>query len=169
MDFTPFDPFTLPLQGVSAVEASAGTGKTYGIASIYARLLIVEGLEIENILVVTFTRTAVAELKSRLRARLLELRDILEGTKQTDDNPFAKTLIKTLQEKEITQKAGLDRIYRALRHFDLAPISTIHGFCRNFLNEAAFMSRIPATLNFVPHYEGVLKALTHTFFLLSSK
>ena len=166
MDFTPFDPFTLPLQGVSAVEASAGTGKTYGIASIYARLLIVEGLEIENILVVTFTRTAVAELKSRLRARLLELRDILEGTKQTDDNPFAKTLIKTLQEKEITQKAGLDRIYRALRHFDLAPISTIHGFCRNFLNEAAFMSRIPATLNFVPHYEGVLKALTHTFFRL---
>ena len=139
MDFIPFDPFLVPLKGVSAVEASAGTGKTYGIASLYARLLIIEGVEVESIPVVTFTRTAVTELKSRLRARLLELRDALEDGSRQNADPFTNTLIKVLQDKKITKEEGIERIYRALRHFDLAPILTIHGFCRKFLNEAAFM------------------------------
>lgn len=164
MDFIPFDPFLVPLKGVSAVEASAGTGKTYGIASLYARLLIIEGVEVESIPVVTFTRTAVTELKSRLRARLLELRDALEDGSRQNADPFTNTLIKVLQDKKITKEEGIERIYRALRHFDLAPILTIHGFCRKFLNEAAFMSRIPAALNFIPYYEDVFKTLTDAFF-----
>ena len=34
----PFDPLTVPVQGTALIEASAGTGKTYGIAALFARL-----------------------------------------------------------------------------------------------------------------------------------
>ena len=58
------NPITMPLKGVSLIEASAGTGKTYTITALYLRHLLglqVAGqtgvpLTVEQILVVTFTR-----------------------------------------------------------------------------------------------------------------
>jgi exodeoxyribonuclease V beta subunit len=35
-----FDPWSAPLEGITLIEASAGTGKTYNIAEIYVRLLL---------------------------------------------------------------------------------------------------------------------------------
>ncbi len=41
MDETiPLNPITLPLNQISLIEASAGTGKTYTIGSLYLRLLL---------------------------------------------------------------------------------------------------------------------------------
>ncbi|MEO1174046.1 MAG: UvrD-helicase domain-containing protein, partial [Myxococcota bacterium] len=59
---TPLDPVTVPLNGLRLVEASAGTGKTFTIALLYLRLLIEERLSPDQILVVTYTRAATAEL-----------------------------------------------------------------------------------------------------------
>ena len=67
--FDAASPEALPL-GVTMLEASAGTGKTYGIASIVLRLVVEEGLGIDQILVVTFTEAATAELRERVRRRL---------------------------------------------------------------------------------------------------
>ena len=67
------DLFAAPLSDCSViVEAGAGTGKTYALAALYLRLLVEEGLGVENILVVTFTEAATAELKTRIRQRILE-------------------------------------------------------------------------------------------------
>ena len=68
----PFDPLTVPVQGTALIEASAGTGKTYGIAALFARLILLEKLPVDKVLVVTFTKAATAELKTRLRGRLDE-------------------------------------------------------------------------------------------------
>ena len=65
----PFDPLTVPVQGTALIEASAGTGKTYGIAALFARLILLEKLPVDKVLVVTFTKAATAELKTRLRGR----------------------------------------------------------------------------------------------------
>ena len=51
------------VHGVSLLEASAGTGKTYALARIVLRLIAEHGLEISRILVVTFTTAATEELK----------------------------------------------------------------------------------------------------------
>ena len=51
------------LQGVSLIEASAGTGKTYTICSLYLRLVIEQHYDVQQILVVTFTKAATAELR----------------------------------------------------------------------------------------------------------
>jgi exodeoxyribonuclease V beta subunit len=60
----------LPLNGVQLIEASAGTGKTHTLATLYARLVIEARLEVPQLLAVTYTRAATAELRERLRRRL---------------------------------------------------------------------------------------------------
>src|SRR5699024_12244582 len=76
------DPLRLPLQGERLIEASAGTGKTFTIAALYLRLLLGLGgsaafprpLTVEELLVVTFTEAATAELRGRIRSNIHELR-----------------------------------------------------------------------------------------------
>src|SRR3546814_2756572 len=52
----------LPLSGVRLVEASAGTGKTFALTAWILRLLLERGVPLPNLLAVTFTRAATAEL-----------------------------------------------------------------------------------------------------------
>ena len=66
---TPLDVFNCPLDGISLIEASAGTGKTWNICGLYLRMLLEQDLDIQKILVVTFTNAATAELRERIRAR----------------------------------------------------------------------------------------------------
>lgn len=55
------------------IQASAGTGKTYTIQQIVAKLLKTDPeLNLENILIVTFTEKAAGELKDRIRSKLAE-------------------------------------------------------------------------------------------------
>ena len=68
----PLDPLAVPLEGVRLLEASAGTGKTWTIAALYLRLLLERGLEVPEILVVTFTQAATEELRERIRGRVRE-------------------------------------------------------------------------------------------------
>ena len=63
------DVFSCPLDGIRLVEASAGTGKTWNLCGLYLRLLLERGLEVQRILVVTFTNAATSELRDRLRLR----------------------------------------------------------------------------------------------------
>ena len=74
------DPLSFPLSGSRLIEASAGTGKTYTIATLYVRLVLGHGdlrgfgrsLMPPEILVVTFTEAATKELRDRIRIRLFE-------------------------------------------------------------------------------------------------
>ena len=70
---------TVALSGTNLIEASAGTGKTYAIASLYLRLLVEQELLPEQILVVTYTEAATQELRSRIRTRIREALEVMEG------------------------------------------------------------------------------------------
>ncbi|WP_127158676.1 UvrD-helicase domain-containing protein [Xanthomonas arboricola] len=66
------DPYLhLPLHGVRLIEASAGTGKTFTLATLFTRLVVERGLRIGQILAVTFTEAATQELRRRIRERLV--------------------------------------------------------------------------------------------------
>ncbi len=69
--FSEFDPREPLSEGRTVIEASAGTGKTFAISALVTRLIAEEGLPLEEILVVTFTRAATAELRARVRDRIL--------------------------------------------------------------------------------------------------
>jgi len=66
-NYIPFDAATVKLSGSNLIESSAGTGKTYSIAILALRLILEDNIAIEKILMVTFTKAAVAELQERVR------------------------------------------------------------------------------------------------------
>jgi len=68
-------------EGLVVLEASAGTGKTYTLASLVARY-VAEGMPLEHILVVTFTRAATGELREAVRSRLRAAADILNANSE---------------------------------------------------------------------------------------
>ena len=68
-----------------AIEASAGTGKTFTLSTLAARYVAEDGVPISELLVVTFTRAAAAELKDRVRARLIEFAEALDTATKPDD------------------------------------------------------------------------------------
>ena len=80
----PLDPLQLPLRGCLLLEASAGTGKTYTLALLVLRLLLEQGLAVDQILVVTFTRAATGELRDRIRRRIREALDVLNALDAQD-------------------------------------------------------------------------------------
>jgi len=130
----PLDLLNVPLTGTHLIEASAGTGKTYAITGLFLRLLIEGNLGAPEMLVVTFTEAATAELKDRIRARLRQAaRAFAEGG---SEDLFLNELVRRQDDRE----RGAAAIGEALRAFDLAAISTIHGFCLRMLRENAFES-----------------------------
>ena len=81
---TPFLALDLDIRGTNLIEASAGTGKTWTIAALFLRLVLLEHMAVDKILVVTFTNAATAELKTRLRARLDDALRELQGLNDGD-------------------------------------------------------------------------------------
>lgn len=135
----PFDSLAIAPSGCNLIEASAGTGKTYAIASLYVRLVIEqEQCSPENILVVTFTDAATKELRDRIRKRLREARDAVAGAGAGD--LFMAHLMSADHPEWPGSEVALSRLDRALQTFDCAAISTIHGFCSRVLQENAFES-----------------------------
>ena len=126
---------TTPLQpGITLLEASAGTGKTYAIAGLYLRLLLELDIDVSQMLVVTFTEAATAELRGRIRDRLAEARRILrEGA--TSDAVWQNLL---LEGSASMRGERLRRVETALEQFDTAAVYTIHGFCQRVLKQCAF-------------------------------
>lgn len=120
-----------PFTGRSLIEASAGTGKTWTLTALYARLLLERELSVGQILVVTYTTAATAELRERIRARLAELLALYEGGESGD--AFLVEL-----HRRHPGEAARRRLLLAVHGFDEAAIFTIHGFCQRALQDSAF-------------------------------
>ena len=79
-----FDARSVALEGSNLIEAAAGTGKTYSIESLFVRLIVEQQVPVEQILTVTFTQAATAELRQRIYQRLLSAGRLLtSGAGQT--------------------------------------------------------------------------------------
>ncbi|WP_147693565.1 exodeoxyribonuclease V subunit beta [Vogesella mureinivorans] len=136
------DALNCPLSGINLIEASAGTGKTWTIAALYTRLLLEDAPDgtppptLDRLLVVTYTKAATAELRERLRRRLVELQQVLDGGATGD--PFLQAMAHRLAAGDMP--LAQQRLRAAINDFDAAAIYTIHGFCQRVLTDAAFDS-----------------------------
>ncbi len=137
--------FDVDLHGVQLVEASAGTGKTWTLCALLLRLLLERGLALNQILVVTFTKAATAELRERVRGRLEETRRALDGAPPSGD-PFVPTLLSRLRGLGHEDALLKSRLDLALHGFDEAAIFTIHGFAQRSLAELGFAAGLPTQL-----------------------
>ncbi|PAV46803.1 hypothetical protein CK486_16825 [Pseudomonas sp. HAR-UPW-AIA-41] len=127
----PLDLLRDSFAGRSLIEASAGTGKTWTLTALYARMLLQEQLSVGQILVVTYTTAATAELRERIRKRLAELLAVYEQGHGSD------ALLNALHD-QYPGDANRRRLLLAVHGFDEAAIFTIHGFCQRALQDAAF-------------------------------
>ena len=138
---TAFDSSKTKLEkGVTLLEASAGTGKTYALARIFLRLIAEEDVEVGKILTVTFTTAATEELRDRIRSLLVEAHETLqEDPKEDEDAAFLR--LRNEEKTGVSMDECLRRIKLAITCFDEAIISTIHGFCNRVLTENSFETR----------------------------
>lgn len=167
----PLEIKTFDLNSSSMIEASAGTGKTFTISNLVVRLLL-EGLkngkgekatplDIEDILVVTFTNAAASDLRARILEKIHICRVLFEaigkGQKTVDsldENDPLKDIVELYLKDKLKVKDSLENnnavdiniqqkqailysrlLIRAERSIDKASISTIHSFCNKALNQ----------------------------------
>ena len=121
-------PLGLPI----LVEASAGTGKTHAITTYFVRAILERDLSPEQILVVTYTKAATAELRVRTRQRVVQAIGMLDHVADQQD-ALARIVAEEVQ--RVGADEVKDRLRRALSQMDQAPILTIHGFCQRLLQD----------------------------------
>ncbi|MDA3789288.1 MAG: exodeoxyribonuclease V subunit beta [Desulfobacula sp.] len=155
----PLDPFIINLEKTTLIEASAGTGKTYTITTLYCRLAAM-GYPVESILVVTFTEAAAAELKLRIRSRLFNtLVSLLE--KQCDSEDDLAGFLRSHEKLPLV----CQRLQHALNSFDQTSIMTIHSFCLKILKENAFESHSLFDIELMPDRSLFLRQVSYDFFM----
>ncbi|MGZ5164376.1 MAG: exodeoxyribonuclease V subunit beta [Burkholderiales bacterium] len=152
------DVVNAPLDSLNLIEANAGTGKTWTITALYVRLLLEAERSVESILVVTFTESATAELRERIRNRLADARAVFERGSGEGDEVMA-ALLDRVKDRE----QALLRLTSALRDFDQAPIYTIHGFCQRVLGDTAFESGMPFRTEILVDQSALLKEIVDDF------
>ena len=163
-DIPDLDVFQCDLDGINLIEASAGTGKTWNICGLYLRLLLERALDVQQILVVTFTNAATAELRERIRTRIVETRDYLISGIAPGSDPFVPTLVNKLAERQkIAEDDLTHRLDLALRTFDEASIFTIHGFCQRALGDNPFAAGLPMAMELIQDDSDLLMESVHDF------
>ena len=105
--------------GKLLVSAAAGSGKTKVLVDRLIRYLLdpVQPANLDDFLIITYTKAAAAELRGKIAAKL---------TEHLAEDPQNRHLQRQMQ-----------RLY-------LAKISTVHAFCADILKEYAYMLDIPA-------------------------
>ena len=109
--------------GKVAVRAGAGSGKTRAIIARYLGILEREEADIPQIVAVTFTENAAAELKSRISSEI------------------------TRYIENYGHRGNIAEGWR--RKFFSAPIGTIHSFCSGILRENVFDSGLPLSFSVI--------------------
>jgi exodeoxyribonuclease V beta subunit len=155
----------LPPPGVTVLEASAGTGKTFTIAALAARY-VADGTPLRELLLVTFTRMATGELRERVRERLVSaeqgLSQALAGAPADDADAVVSLLADgTPEEVELRR----DRLARAIAGFDEATIATTHGFCQEALASLGVMADVDPGATFVETIDDLRDEVVDDFYV----
>ena len=150
----PFDPIQSEIEpGLTVIEASAGTGKTFSISHLVPRLILKkEHLRVGEILLVTYTNDAAGELADRTRKVFADL---------VSDNPPANPTMAALRQKMQSTPGGRERIERAIRELDLLSISTIHSFCQSVLQTEGELCGMPVMPEVEVNTKNLLREALH--------
>lgn len=171
------------LNRASLIEASAGTGKTYTITYLVLRLLLGTGregtaleggpLELGNILIVTFTNAATADLRDRIYRQISYAIRAFENygrdSSYTDPQKSMQEIMEEMAQRGIPPGKCIRILGRAQRSIDAAPINTIHAFCARAISQMyAFEAREAFSTKFVQDiayiYEAALKDVIRKMF-----
>ncbi len=141
----------VPPTGRVSIEASAGTGKTYSLTQLVVLHVIHFGVTPDQVLMVTFTRAATAELRHKTREMCQKALHSL-STGNTNDYPWLESIVAN----DALRTAATDNLSEFLARFDEAHISTIHGFCQRVLRRAGLASTAPSDFTVTDSIDDVI-------------
>lgn len=133
----------LPARGTTTVlEASAGTGKSFTIAGLIARY-VAQGTPLDQVLAVTFSRRATAELRESILRRLVSSRAALAAVLADDPTgidgfDIVDRVLTTGNREDLA--ARHDNLDRAIRRVDRATMVTLHTFAARMLDELGVLA-----------------------------
>ncbi len=134
--FKPIQNSRMPQQkALKLVRASAGSGKTFTLTAHYLSLLFSGKSKFREILAVTFTNKATAEMKERILSALEELAS--HGFTKSNFSGILQETFPNLSEEEVKIQAS--QIYRSILHdYSRFSVSTIDGFVQQLIRSFAF-------------------------------
>ena len=140
------------MQPLRIYKASAGSGKTFTLAVEYISLLIINPMEYQNILAVTFTNKATAEMKQRILGKLYAIAQglsdaesyidcILENLKQRSQIPLYQeepyhSVLKGMN-REVLRTRAKEALTNILHDYSRFHIETIDSFFQSIVREIA--------------------------------
>ena len=124
-NFTEEQQAAIAAAGKTIVSASAGSGKTTVMIEKIVRL-ITSGVDVREILAVTFTKKAAAQMKEKLR----------------------KALIKAINSPD-TSAAQRSELKKQLAEVPGADISTIHSFCSKLIRSHFFAAGVDSDFSVI--------------------
>lgn len=145
---TSFQPIRdIQFEGLHLIEASAGTGKTYTLSSLMVRIFLEKYLP-NQVIATTFTRAAAAELKSRIRLRLVEMQQYLEPLRTVleqdiqalavqESDPLKQQVLQTFAPRIAY---ACERLKVVIDQLDELFVGTLDSFSQKLLREFAFES-----------------------------
>ncbi|PRO25014.1 UvrD-helicase domain-containing protein [Acinetobacter baumannii] len=137
----------IEFSGLHLIEASAGTGETYTLSRLMVRIFLEKYLP-GQVIATTFTRAAAAELKSRIRARLVETHRYLDAKRSLTEKEI---LLQAEQESDLLLQHILkhfatriayacERLKLVIDQLDELFVGTLDSFSQKLLREFAFES-----------------------------
>lgn len=147
-----------PGPGISVVQASAGTGKTYVVTSL-AVTAIADGRPLNEILLMTFSRAATGELRSRVWERLVTVESEVQRCLDSGVGPVDEVAVDLCSASEEIVRARHGRLRRAIADFDAATITTLHGFCHDVLGHLGFLGDLDREVAFIEDTRDLIEAV----------
>ena len=159
--FRPVRPLPAPAS-TTVLEASAGTGKTFTLAGLVTRYVAEGRASLDQMLLITFSRSATQELRERVR-------DALQVAVRAIENPETVGTNALLQHLVDVDAAELDarreRLMDALAGFDAATIATTHQFCNVVLKSLGVAGDTDAGVQLVENLEDLVAEIVDDLYL----
>ncbi|WP_433561144.1 UvrD-helicase domain-containing protein [Nocardia sp. CA-151230] len=150
--------------GTSVLEASAGTGKTYAIVGLAVRFVAELGVDVSELLLVTFSRAATQELRERTRDRFVGVAAALRDPERalTSGDELIRHLAQGNPGEIATRR---ERLLAALSDFDAGTIATTHSFCQRMLDELGLAGEQDPGVRLVEGIEDVVSTVADDLYL----
>jgi len=149
------------------LEASAGTGKTWTIASLVTRYVAEGVCRLDELLVLTFGRAASEELRECVREQLTAAERVLaRGARASHIDPQVLPLVPLLLDGPGELVAQRHRLVTdALASFDSATIATTHQFCQMVLTGLGVAGDTDASATLVEDLDDLVREVVDDLYV----